>query len=200
MNYPKNIEKAIESLSLLPGVGKKSAERYALALLSLNQNQLQQFIDDVTGLQNVHICQQCGNYADGELCPICKDDSRNKNVICVVSSSKDLIAIENARIFDGVYHVLNGVLSTSKGVFPEDIGLDKLFTRIRNENIKEIILATPLTLDGEMTALYIDKKLNGTDVLVTRIARGMPMGGQIDYADQTTLQQAFSGRKKVTNE
>lgn len=198
MNYPKSIQNAIDALRHLPGVGAKTAERYVLALLDLPSNVRQQLFADLEGLQTVRQCEVCGNYSDSEVCSICKDESRDPSTLCVVASPKDLLAIENAGFFNGRYHVLNGVLSSSKGIYPDDLNLQSLFDRINQGDIKEIVLATPLTMDGEMTAMYIDRKLKNTSVLVTRIARGLPMGGQIDYADMTTLRQAFSGRKKVS--
>lgn len=200
MNYPKSIQQAIEALRLFPGVGAKTAERYVLALLDLPDSIRVQFIEDLHGLNQVNQCKVCGNYCEGEICEICKDESRDGSTICVVASPKDLLAIENAGFFNGRYHVLNGVLSSSKGIYPQDLNLDTLFDRVDRENIHEVVLATPLTMDGEMTAMYIDRKLKDTNILVTRIARGLPMGGQIDYADMTTLRQAFSGRKKVDHD
>ena len=200
MNYPKSIQQAIEALRIFPGVGAKSAERYVLALLDLSDSKREQFIADLHGLNHVRQCKVCGNYCEGEICEICKDENRDGSTICVVASAKDLLAIENAGFFNGRYHVLNGVLSSSKGIYPQDLNLDALFERIHLGNIHEVVLATPLTMDGEMTAMYIDRKLNDSKSLVTRIARGLPMGGQIDYADMTTLKQAFSGRKKVDHD
>ena len=198
MNYPKSIQNAIEAFRHLPGVGAKTAERYVLALLDYPTSVQQQIFNDLFALQTVKQCHICGNYCDGEVCDICDDEARDPSTLCVVASPKDLLAIENAGFFNGRYHVLNGVLSSSKGIYPDDLNLQTLFDRIQNGKINEVVLATPLTMDGEMTAMYIDRKLKDTSVLVTRIARGLPMGGQIDYADMTTLRQAFNGRKKVS--
>lgn len=200
MNYPKSIQDAIDAFRYLPGVGAKTAERYVLALLDLTENARQQFNDAMVNLDHVQTCSVCGNYSDQAICSICSDDQRDVTTICVVASPKDLLAIENAGFFNGVYHVLGGVLSSSKGIYPQDLNLESLFKRIDDQQVKEVVLATPLTMDGEMTAMYIDRKLKASSVLVTRIARGLPMGGQIDYADMTTLRQAFSGRKKVDSD
>lgn len=200
MNYPHSLQKVIEGLKLLPGVGDKTAERYAFSLLSLPKQQINELAQSLIDLNSIHECKICHNLCDGEICHICNNENRNTSLCCVVSSSKDLLAIENAGVFNGVYHVLNGVISASKGIYPQDLTIDDLLKRIDTQQIKEIIMATPLTMDGEMTALYIKNKCKLNDVVVTRIARGLPMGGQIDYADSTTLKQAFNGRKQVDDE
>ena len=200
MVYPKSFQALIDALQVLPGVGLKTAERYAFALLNSPSNVRESLANSLYDIENINHCQFCGNLCDSEICTVCSDETRNHQLCCVVSSSKDLLAIENAGVYQGVYHVLNGVISASKGIYPQDIGLDALFKRIETTQIKEIVVATPLTMDGEMTALYISNKLKSTDALVTRIAKGLPMGGQIDYADSTTLKQAFQGRKKVEQE
>lgn len=197
MVYPKAFQALIDALQVLPGVGLKTAERYAFALMDANDQVKTQLVEGLLHLNDIHHCAVCGNLCDGEICSVCDDENHNHQLCCVVSNSKDLLAIENSGVYKGVYHVLNGVISASKGVYPSDLTLDQLFARIERENIKEIVVATPLTMDGEMTALYINNKLANEDVLVTRIAKGLPMGGQIDYADSTTLKQAFNGRKKV---
>jgi len=145
----------------------------------------------------ITICEQCGNLAEGSRCLICDDTSRDQSIICVVQSPRDVIAMEKTKEYSGLYHVLNGVISTSKGILPDDINLETLFDRI-DENTKEIILATNPTIEGETTALYLSKRLERyPHVTVTRIAHGLPMGGHLDYADELTLIKALEGRKKM---
>lgn len=197
--YPNNFQKLIDMYEKLPGVGNKTAQRYAFALLDLSQDEIDDCIKAYQGLKSIKRCEVCGFLSDDNICPICKDDTREKNTIMVVGYPQDLMAIEKTNTYKGVYHVLNGLLSSSKGVFPEDLNIDKLLNRI-NENIKEVIIATSPTMDGEMTALYLDKILKEKNVLVTRLAHGLPMGANLDYADELTLIKAMSNRKKFENE
>ncbi len=195
--YPKKFEQLIEALRLLPGVGLKSAERYAFEMLNFSEEQLDEFITSLIGLkEGIHNCIVCGNLAQDEQCEICKDRNRNKQIICVVQSPKDVVAMEKTQEYLGVYHVLNGVISTSKGILPEDINLMSLFDRIKDET-QEVIIATNPTVEGETTALYIAKLLNNKGVNATRIAHGLPMGGHLDYVDELTLIKAMEGRKKI---
>lgn len=197
--YPNNFQKLIDMYEKLPGVGNKTAQRYAFALLDLSQDEIDDCIKAYQGLKSIKRCEVCGFLSDDNICPICKDDTREKNTIMVVGYPQDLMAIEKTNTYKGMYHVLNGLLSSSKGVFPEDLNIDKLLKRI-NENIKEVIIATSPTMDGEMTALYLDKILKEKNVLVTRLAHGLPMGANLDYADELTLIKAMSNRKKFENE
>lgn len=197
--YPNNFQKLIDMYEKLPGVGNKTAQRYAFALLDLSQDEIDDCIKAYQGLKSIKRCEVCGFLSDDNICPICKDDTREKNTIMVVGYPQDLMAIEKTNTYKGMYHVLNGLLSSSKGVFPEDLNIDKLLNRI-NENIKEVIIATSPTMDGEMTALYLDKILKEKNVLVTRLAHGLPMGANLDYADELTLIKAMSNRKKIENE
>lgn len=197
--YPNNFQKLIDMYEKLPGVGNKTAQRYAFALLDLSQDEIDDCIKAYQGLKSIKRCEVCGFLSDDNICPICKDDTREKNTIMVVGYPQDLMAIEKTNTYKGIYHVLNGLLSSSKGVFPEDLNIDKLLNRI-NENIKEVIIATSPTMDGEMTALYLDKILKEKNVLVTRLAHGLPMGANLDYADELTLIKAMSNRKKIENE
>lgn len=197
--YPNNFQKLIDMYEKLPGVGNKTAQRYAFALLDLSQDEIDDCIKAYQGLKSIKRCEVCGFLSDDNICPICKDDTREKNTIMVVGYPQDLMAIEKTNTYKGMYHVLNGLLSSSKGVFPEDLNIDKLLNRI-NENIKEVIIATSPTMDGEMTALYLDKILKEKNVLVTRLAHGLPMGANLDYTDELTLIKAMSNRKKIENE
>ncbi len=195
--YPKRFENLIDCLRKLPGVGMKSAERYAFDMLNYSEEDIDLFIQSLNDLKtNIKRCHICANLSDGDTCEICKDHTRNKNLICVVQSPKDVIAMEKTQEFNGMYHVLNGVISTSKGIMPEDINIDSLMDRI-NESTSEVIIATNPTVEGETTALYIAKRLESKPCAVTRIAHGLPMGGHLDYADELTLIKALEGRKKI---
>lgn len=194
--YPKKFENLIDSLKMLPGVGLKSAERYAFDMLNYSDEEIDLFIQSLIDLkEHISYCNICGNLSDGDTCEICKDHERDQSVICVVQSPKDVIAMEKTHEFNGMYHVLNGVISTSKGIMPEDINLAALLERI-NDDTKEVIIATNPTVEGETTALYIGKLLETRGINVTRIAHGIPMGGHLDYADELTLIKALEGRKK----
>lgn len=196
--YPKQFEALVENLRNLPGVGLKTAERYAFQILEWEEDRLEDFIKSLSNVQKGELkhCEICGNLAEGEQCEVCKDQTRDSSIICVVQSAKDVIAMEKTREYSGVYHVLNGVISTSKGIMPDDININSLLTRI-DETTKEIILATNPTVEGETTALYLSKLLEKYPVTVTRIAHGLPMGGHLDYADELTLIKAIEGRKKM---
>lgn len=195
--YPKKFEALVESLRKLPGVGNKTAERYAFEVLDWDEEQLDAFILSFQEIKDgIRICEVCGNLAEDDTCLVCEDSTRDHDIICVVQSPRDVIAMEKTREYNGVYHVLNGVISTSKGILPDDINIHSLLERI-NEHTKEIILATNPTVEGETTALYLSKLLEKYDVNVTRIAHGLPMGGHLDYADELTLIKAMEGRKKM---
>ncbi|MGX8833200.1 recombination mediator RecR [Amedibacillus sp. YH-ame6] len=195
--YPKKFESLVEAYRRLPGVGLKTAERYAFESIEWSGETITEFIDALVNVKDgIRKCDICGNLAEDELCDICKDSSRNTGMICVVQSAKDVIAMEKMREYSGVYHVLNGVISTSKGILPEDINIESLLNRI-DKHTSEVIIATNPTVEGETTALYLSKLLEKHEVNVTRIAHGLPMGGHLDYADELTLIKAFEGRKKM---
>ena len=195
--YPKKFEALIESYRKLPGVGIKTAERYAFETINWDEETLDEIIQSLIDVkEGLGKCKICGNLAEGDLCEVCKDEARDPHVICVVQSPKDVIAMEKTKEYPGVYHVLNGVISTSKGILPEDINIDTLIERV-NEDTKEVILATNPTVEGETTAMYLSKVLEKKNVTVTRIAHGLPMGGHLDYADELTLIKAIEGRKKM---
>lgn len=193
--YPKSIETVIEELMVLPGVGRKTAERYALHLIDLDTESvimLAKALEDM--MEKVQECTQCHNYAESDLCLICQDSTRNKKQIVVVSSPKEVISIEKTNQYHGLYHVLGGYISTRKGILPDDLHIDDLSSRIENET--EVILGLNATVEGETTALYLSKKYQ--DVAnITRLAFGLPIGGQLDYADDLTLMKAFEGRKRM---
>lgn len=194
--YPIKFEKLVDSLRKLPGVGLKSAERYAFEMLKFDEAEIDEFIESLNGLKEMKYCKICGNLSDEEECSICKDVYRDKDTICVVQHAKDVVAMEKIQEYRGVYHVLNGAISTSKGIMPEDINIESLVDRV-NENTKEVIIATDPTVDGETTALYIARLLEKKGVNVTRLAHGLPMGGHLDYADELTIIKAMEGRKKI---
>lgn len=193
--YPNKFENLILAFQNLPGVGRKTAERYAFETLNWEQQKKEEFVNALQVLiDGVDTCKVCGNLSDGDICSICSDQNRDHTLLCVVQSPKDILAIESIQEYKGVYHVLNGVINTSKGILPEDINIDSLVDRINKDEVNEVILALDPTVEGETTSLYIEK-LIGKDVLVTRLAYGIPMGGHLDYADSLTLLKAFQGRK-----
>lgn len=195
--YPKKFSVLVDNFQKLPGVGAKTAERYAFDVMEWPIERLDELIESLTAMRDgIQICEVCGNLAEDTQCLVCEDASRDHSIICVVQSPRDVIAMEKTREYSGVYHVLNGVISTSKGILPEDINLHSLLDRI-NEDTKEIIIATNPTVEGETTALYLSKLLESYSVNVTRIAHGIPMGGHLDYADELTLIKALEGRKKM---
>lgn len=196
--YPKSLQVLIESFRNLPGVGEKSAERYALSTLDWSEVEVRNFAQAMNDVRDkLHYCPICGNLTEEDECDICKDTTRNNKLIFVVQSAKDVIAMEKTNEYHGVYHVLNGLISASKGIMPENLNIDSLIQR--SKNAEEIILATNTTMDGETTAMYLDKLLKEEcpNVLVTRIAHGLPSGGMLDYADEMTLAHALSDRKKM---
>lgn len=196
--YPSSIQKLIESFRSLPGVGEKTAERYALSVSEMDPVKVEQFAQALTGVkEKLRRCRICGNLSDQDECEICRNPDRSHKQIFVVQSPKDVIAMEKTGEFRGVYHVLNGVISPSKGVMPEDLDIDSLVKRALDA--EEVILATSNTMDGETTAMYLDRLLKEQcpDVLVTRIAHGLPAGGLLDYADEMTLAYALSNRRRM---
>ena len=193
--YPKTFEKLIEKLEKLPGVGNKTALRYAFKMLEFSSEELEEAGKIVQDLAKVKKCEVCGFLADDELCQFCKDDSRDKDYLMIVENPQDVIAIEKTNSYHGQYHVLGSLISSTKGVFPDDIDFKKILNR--TEYIKEVIIALTSSMDGEMTALYISKLLEEKGVKVTRLASGLPMGGSLDYADDLTIISALNNRKEM---
>lgn len=188
----------VDSFSKLPGIGKKSAERMAYAVMEMRKEDAEQFskaIKDVAS--NIHKCPNCGLYAEDELCEVCSDKDRDHSVCIVVSYPKDALPFEKLKEYRGVYHVLNGVISPSKGIGPEDLEIDSLLKRIKEEGMKEIILAMNPNIEGETTSLFLAKYLEREGVSTTRLAYGLPMGASLDYADSLTLAKALEGRRKI---
>jgi recombination protein RecR len=199
MRYPDAIDKLIEALRKYPGVGKKTAERYALYTVNkFNSKTIDEIVDAFIRIkEDIFQCPVCGNITDIDPCYICKDDSRDKSIIIVVEEAKDIIVMEKTNKYHGLYHVLNGAISPSDGIGPEDINIKGLLERLKDERLEEVILATNLSNEGETTAQYISRLLNDTNILVTRIAHGIPAGGNIEYADEVTIFKALEGRRKI---
>lgn len=198
MEYPKPIEDLISSFMRLPGIGRKTAERLALYVYSnMSDEEAKTFGQSFIKLkENVHACSICGNLSCDPICPICSDPTRDKTQIMVVETVKDLFVLEKLGQFRGVYHVLNGAIDFTQGIGVEDIRIAELLSRVKNEHIKEVILACNATLQGETTARYIKTLLEDSDVLVTRLAHGLPIGGDLSYADEMTVLKALEGRIK----
>jgi len=199
MIYPANLANLINYFKKLPGIGEKSAERLALSLLSLPVDDVNSFASSmIDSRNNLHKCKICGHITDGEICNICSNERRNKNVICVLEDYKSVFAFEKAGNYDGVYHVLNGLISPIDDINPEDINISSLLDRIKNLDNPEIIIALKSTIEGETTTLYLKKILEGKNVEISRLSYGIPMGAEIDFLDEITLDRALSDRKKIS--
>lgn len=196
--YPKPLAKLIGELAKLPGIGYKTAQRLAFHILSLEDNEAGELALAITDAKReMKYCSVCGNLTDQDPCIICSDPSRNTDVICVVESPKDVAAMERIREFDGLYHVLHGVISPMDGVGPDDINLKSLITRLQQNDVKELIIATNPNIEGEATAMYIARLIKPAGIKVTRIAHGLPVGGDLEYADEVTLLKAMEGRREL---
>ena len=198
MKYPKSLQDLIDSFAMYPGIGPKTAERLAFfTIQKMKKDHVELFSKNlVNAFESIKKCSICGNLTDEDICDICKDKSRN-NTLIVVESSKDLMVFERINQYNGKYHVLNGLISPLKGVGPDDIDINKLFERIKNESIKELIIATSSNIDGEMTAMYITNCLRDSNVDVYRIGYGLPAGADIEYADDITLIRALESKRKI---
>ncbi|MGL4520943.1 MAG: recombination mediator RecR [Bacilli bacterium] len=200
MHYPEPILKLIESYSRLPGIGQKTAARLAFFILKMEKEDVVQFAQAlIEAKEKLKPCTICGYITDEEICYVCKDKGRDTSIVCVVQETKDVIAMEKMREYGGLYHVLNGVISPIEGIGPEDINLPSLIKRLYNPDIKELIVATNPTVEGEATAMYLSRLLrtSGVDMKVTRIAHGLPVGGDLEYADEVTLMKAIEGRREI---
>ena len=198
MEKLKALERLEESLAKLPGVGKKSAEHMAYSMLNFSDEDLLEISESIKDLKaNIRFCKTCGMIAEDDECEICGDKDRDESVIMVVSYPKDVIAIEKSGTYNGKYHILNGEISLSKGIHIENLNLPTLYERLSSNKVREIILATNPTLDGETTALYLAKALEKYNVNVTRLAYGLQMGGNLEYVDPLTLSKALEGRHKL---
>ena len=195
--YPVAIEKLIEEFAKLPGIGKKTAQRLALFVLNLPKEEVEEFAHALVQARGtLKFCAICGSFADTDPCAICSNPNRDKSIICVVENPKDIMTMERVKEFNGVYHVLHGTISPMLGRGPEDIKLRELIRRINGE-VEEVILATNPRVEGEATSMYISKLVKPMGIKVTRIARGIPVGGDLEYTDEVTLSKALEGRKEI---
>ena len=195
--YSSQINKLIQELSSLPGIGAKSAQRLAFHILNMPVEQVEELSSAlIDARKNVRYCKECFTLTDEELCPICKDTSRNHKTIMVVENTRDLAAYEKTQKYDGVYHVLHGAISPMLGIGPNDIKLKELMLRLQKD-VDEVIIATNSSLEGETTAMYISKLIKPTGIKVTRIASGVPVGGDLEYIDEVTLLRALEGRTEL---
>lgn len=198
MPFARPIARLIDQLTRLPGVGPKTAQRLAFHLLRLDQSEVDQLaMAMVDARRRVRRCAICADLTDQEVCPVCADPARDHSVICVVEDPRDVAAIERTRGFAGTYHVLHGALSPLDGIGPEQIGIPALLARVKDGGAREVIIATNPDVEGDATALYLGEALRGLAVRVTRLARGLPVGGDLEYADEMTLAKALEGRREV---
>lgn len=192
------VSKMVNQLAKLPGIGQKTAQRLAFHILGLSEEQVRELsVAIYNGKKQVHYCPVCGDYTDVDPCRICSDPKRERDIICVVKDPRDVAALERMRDYNGLYHVLHGTISPMNGIGPDDIRIRELMDRLRGGEIKELILATNPDIEGEATASYITKLARPLGVRITRIAHGVPVGGELEYTDEVTLSQAFQGRREV---
>ena len=200
MSLPDPIQRAIDAFAALPGIGPKSASRLTFYLLREQAADLRHLLAEaILGLDEVRYCRQCFNFttADAELCPICSDPQRDRRLLCVVEEPLDVVAIERTAAYHGLYHVLHGALSPIEGIGPEDLKIRELLTRVRQGGIEEVIIATNPSMEGDATAMYLHRVLAPLGVKITRLARGLPVGGDVEYADQNTLRGALAERREM---
>lgn len=198
MRLPQSFEELIESLKKLPGVGTKSAERMAYQILNFTEDEVKDFASAlIQSKSNIKRCKVCGQITDNEICDTCLDETRDQSVICVVQNPKDAFALEKAKDYKGTYHILYGVLSAVNGIGPSDLNIDSLIKRVESGKVEEVIIATNPNVEGETTALFLAELLSKQGVSVTRLAYGLPVGGNLDYADEFTLLKAIEGRRKI---
>lgn len=192
------LARLIDQFNRLPGIGAKSAQRLAYYVLSMTTDEAKMFSDAIMDAHNnIHKCKKCCNLTDNELCPICSSPTRDTSIICVVEEPKDVVALEKTQEYSAMYHVLHGVISPLNGVGPEQIHIKELVARVNVDNVKEVIMATNATAEGETTAIYISRLLKPLGVKVTRLAYGIPVGGDLEYADEVTLARALEGRSEL---
>jgi len=190
------LARLIEQFERMPGIGKKSAQRIAFHVLGMSEKEAKNFAQCIIDAkEKIHRCSVCGDLTDGELCPICDNIARDKGLICVVENPADVLAFERTREYKGVYHVLHGVISPINGIGPEELNVKSLISRVASGEVKEVIMATDPTVEGEATAMYLSKLIKPFGVTVSRLAYGVPVGGDLEYADEITLQRAIEGRQ-----
>lgn len=198
MYYPEPISKLIDSFMKLPGIGPKTAARLAFFVLTMKEEDVLSFSKSlIDAKRNLSYCSVCGNITDLDPCHICTDKQRDASIICVVQDTKDVIAMEKMRDYHGKYHVLQGAISPMDGIGPEDINIASLLVRLQDETVQELILATNSTIEGEATAMYISRLVKPSGIRTTRIAHGLPVGGDLEYADEVTLSKAMEGRREL---
>ncbi len=198
MKYPQTLNNLIECFKKLPGIGEKSAERMALSILDLDEDVIDVFSDTLKNIKKkIKRCKECNNYSEQDLCDICKSTDRNKKIICVVEEPKNVILFEKIGSYNGLYHVLDGLISPLDNINPDDINIDKLISRIKDNDIEEVILAVKPSVEGETTALYISKLLEKQNVKVSKIAHGVPIGVDMEYIDALTLEMALEDRTNI---
>ncbi len=198
MHYPEPIAKLIDSFMKLPGIGPKTAVRLAFYVIDMNEEDVMEFGRSLVNVKrNLVFCSECQNISDNDPCYICDDSSRDRSTICVVQEPRDVMALEKMRDYTGLYHVLHGSISPVEGIGPEDIKVTELIQRLEDEGIKEIILATNPTIEGEATAMYISRLVRPIGIKTSRIAHGLPVGGDLEYADEVTLSKALEGRREI---
>ena len=196
--FPNTLEILIEKFASLPGIGKKSAQRLAFYVMDQSDEEALSFADAIVNAKkNIHFCSVCQNITEDEICAICRNDKRNQKVICVVSEPKDVLSIEHGNEFDGVYHVLHGVLSPMNHIGPDDLKIRELLTRVAENDIEEVIMATNPDTEGEATALYLSNLLKNFKIKVSRLAYGIPVGSNLEFADDATLNRALQGRTEM---
>jgi recombination protein RecR len=196
--FPAALQNLADRFARLPGIGGKTAQRLAFHVLELPLDEAQDFADAILAAKReVHTCPECQNLTDREICPICDNDSRDHSTVCVVAEPKDVIAMERSREFNGVYHVLHGVISPLNHVSQDDIRIRELLSRVARGDIREVIMATNPDTEGEATAMYISRLLRPMEIKVTRLAYGVPVGSQLEYADEVTLSRALEGRQVI---
>lgn len=196
--FPAALERLSEQFARLPGIGSKTAQRLAFQVLSMPQEQAQEFADAILDAKrSIHTCPVCQNLTDEEMCPICADETRDHSTICVVAEPRDVIAMERSREYTGVYHVLHGVISPLNHVGPDDIRIRELLARLQDGSVQEVIMATNPDTEGEATAMYLSRLLKPFNVKVTRLAYGIPVGSNLEFADDATLNRAIEGRTEM---
>ena len=196
--YSGHINRLIDELAALPGIGGKSAQRLAFYIINLPKDRVKKLADSITDArENVHYCKKCCTLTDDDICPICSNENRDHHTIMVVENARDLAAYEKTGKYEGVYHVLHGAISPMMGIGPSDIRLTELMQRLQSEEVSEVIIATNSSLEGETTAMYISKLVKPSGIKVTRIASGVPVGGDLEYIDEVTLLRALEGRTEL---
>ena len=192
------IERLIDQFERLPGIGRKTAQRLAYYVISMSENEINEFADSIKNAHDkIHYCKECCNFTDKEICPICSNEKRDSSTICVVESPKDVAAFERTQEYNGKYHVLHGVISPLNGIGPDQIFIKELISKIGSSEVKEVIMATNPTVEGEATAVYLSKLLKPMGIKVTRLAYGIPVGGELEFADEVTLTRALEGRSEL---